>query len=172
MLLSTFTLFHVVLSLAGILSGLVVMYGLLTSQRFERWTAIFLATTLITSLTGFLFPFHGFKPSYVVGILSVILLAIALAARYRFHLEGGWRKTYALTAVAALYLNVFVLIVQLFEKVPALKALAPTQSELPFTLTQLLTLIAFVVLGYFAAVRFHVSSEFGNAPSARPAAAS
>jgi len=170
MILNAFTLFHVALSLAGILSGLVVMFGLLTSQRFDRWTAVFLATTLITSLTGFLFPFHGFKPSYAVGVLSVILLALAIGARYRFQLEGGWRRTYVLTAVASLYFNVFVLIAQSFEKVPALNALGAMGTA--FKVTQAVTLVAFVVLGYFAAARFHVSPALGRAQAVRRAAAS
>jgi hypothetical protein len=169
MILTTFTLFHVALSVAGILSGLVVMYGLLTSQRLDRWTAAFLGTTLITSLTGFLFPFHGFKPSYAVGVLSVILLALSIAARYRYQLEGGWRRTYVLTAVASLYFNVFVLVAQSFEKIPALNALGATGGA--FKVTQAVTLVAFVGLGYFAAARFHVSPAV-SAPAVRRAAAS
>src|SRR5450631_3975041 len=137
MLLSAFTIFHVAITLVGIGSGLPVVYGLLTSKRFEGWTALFLTTTVATSVTGFLFPFHGFTPGIGVGILSLILLTFSILGLYRFGLAGGWRKTYAVTAVTALYLNVFVLIVQLFEKVPALKALAPTQSEPPFQVTQL-----------------------------------
>ncbi len=170
MILRAFTLFHVVFSLAGIVSGLGVLYGLLTSQRFDRWTATFLATTLITSVTGFLFPFHGFKPSYVVGALSVVLLAVAIAARYRFHMEGGWRRTYVVTAVAALYFNVFVLIAQSFEKVPALNALGAMGTA--FKVVQAVTLVAFVGLGYFAAARFHVSPAVGSSHAVRRAAAS
>ncbi len=147
MILAVFTVFHVLLSLAGIGAGLIVFYGLLTAKQFERWTTAFLITTAATSVTGFLFPFRGFKPSYVFGVLSLIALALAIAARYRFQLRGGWRRTYVVTALIALYLNVFVLIVQMFQKVPALKALAPTQSELPFQVTQLALLIAFAVLG-------------------------
>ncbi len=169
MILSAFTLFHVALSLIGILTGLVVLFGLLTAQRFDRWTAVFLASTVITVLTGFLFPFHGFKPSYVVGALSVVLLALAIGARYRFHLEGGWRRTYVLTAVASLYFNVFVLIAQSFEKVPALNALGAMGTA--FKVTQVVALIAFVGLGYFAAIRFDASAA-GSAPAARRAAAS
>jgi hypothetical protein len=151
-ILTAFTLFHVVLSLIGILAGFVVLFGLLTSQSFERWNAVFLATTMATSLTGFLFPFHGFLPSYAVGILSVVLLSIALLARYGRHLAGPWRRTYAVTAILALYLNVFVLIVQLFQKVPALKALARTQTETPFKVAQLVVLVLFVGLGIRAFV--------------------
>jgi hypothetical protein len=153
-LLPAFTFFHVLLSLVGIGSGLVVLYGLLASRRFDRWNALFLATTTATSVTGFLFPSHKFLPSHGVGIISLIALAIAIPARYARHLEGGWRKTYVITAALALYLNVFVLIVQLFEKVPELKALAPTQSEPPFVVTQLVVLLLFIMVTILAAIRF------------------
>lgn len=153
-MLTTFTLFHVVLSLVGIAAGFVVLFGLLTSKRFDRWTALFLTTTVATSVTGFLFPFHHFLPSYAIGILSLIVLALAIIARYRYRLAGGWCKTYVITALIALYFNFFVLIAQLFQKAPALKALAPTQSEPPFLITQLVVLVLFVVLAIRAAVRF------------------
>jgi hypothetical protein len=153
-LLSAFTFFHVLLSLIGIGSGLVVLYGLLASRRFDRWNSLFLTTTAATSVTGFLFPFHKFLPSHGVGIISLIVLAIAIPARYARHLEGGWRKTYVITAALALYLNVFVLIVQLFEKVPELKALAPTQSEPPFVVTQFVVLLLFTMATILAAIRF------------------
>jgi hypothetical protein len=155
MILSAFTLFHVVLSLVGIGSGFVVVYGLLTSKRFDGWTGLFLTTTVATSVTGFRFPVHRFLPSHGVGIISLIVLTIAILARYRFGLEGGWRRTYVITAVIALYLNVFVLIVQLFLKVSALKELAPTQSEPPFQVTQLVALLVFAVLAIRAAMKFH-----------------
>jgi hypothetical protein len=154
MLLSAFTAFHVLISLMAIGSGFVVLYGLLNSKTFPRWTAFFLITTVATSVTGFLFPFHHFMPSYALGILSLVVLALAIAALYRFHLVGGWRQTYVITAVLALYLNVFVLIAQLFQKVPPLKALAPTQSEPPFQIAQLVVLVLFIVLGFRAAVKF------------------
>jgi hypothetical protein len=155
MILSAFTLFHVVLSLVGIGSGFVVVYGLLASKRLDGWTALFLITTVATSVTGFLFPVHQFLPSHGVGIISLIVLAIAILARYRFHLAGGWQRTYVITAVIGLYLNVFVLIVQLFLKVSALKALAPTQSEPPFQVTQLAALLLFALLAIRAAMKFH-----------------
>jgi hypothetical protein len=155
MILSAFTIFHVVLSLIGIGSGLVVVYGLLASKRLDGWTTLFLTTTAATSITGFLFPVHKFLPSHGVGIVSLIVLAFAILARYRFRLVGGWRRTYAITAVVALYLNVFVLIVQLFMKVPALKELAPTQSEPPFQIAQLAALLLFAVLAARAAMKFH-----------------
>jgi hypothetical protein len=155
MLLGAFTLFHVVLSLVGIGAGFVVAYALLTSQRYDGWTKLFLITTAATSATGFLFPVHKFLPSHAVGIVSLVILAIATLARYRFGLAGGWRRTYAITAVIALYFNVFVLIAQLFQKVPALKALAPTQSEPPFQLAQLVVLVIFTFLAIRAAITFH-----------------
>jgi len=154
MLLSAFTLFHVIISLIGIISGLVFLYGLLTSRRSEGSTTLFLTTTVATSVTGFLFPVHHFLPAHVIGIISLILLGIAIPARRTFHLEGPWGRIFAGTSVTALYLNVFVLIVQLFRKVPALKALAPTQSEAPFQITQLAILLLFIVLGTMATVRF------------------
>jgi len=159
MILTAFTLFHVALSLVGIGAGFVVAYGLLASKPFDGWTALFLSTTVLTSATGYLFPFHGFKPSYVVGAISLLVLAIAILARYRFDLAGGWRRTYVITAMIALYLNVFVLIVQLFMKVPALKEIAPTQSEPPFQIVQLTVLAVFAVLGVRAAMKFHGSER-------------
>jgi hypothetical protein len=148
------TFVHVVLSLIGIFSGFVVVFGMLTAKRLDGWTALFLATTVATSVTGFLFPFHGFLPSHVLGILSLLVLPVAIVARYGRQLAGGWRRTYVITAMIALYLNVFVLIAQLFMKVPALKAMAPTQSEPPFKLTQLVVLVVFVVLAIAAAKKF------------------
>src|SRR6266436_5349089 len=118
MILKIYTLIHVAISLVGIFSGFVVMFGLLAGKRLDGWTALFLATTVATSVTGFLFPVHHFMPSHAVGIISLLVLAIAIYARYRRHLAGPWRKAYVVTAVAALYLNVFVAIVQTFLKVP------------------------------------------------------
>ena len=154
MILSPFTLFHVALSLVGILSGFVVVGGFLTAKRSNGWTALFLTTTVLTSVTGFLFPFHKFLPSHVLGIVSLLVLAVTIPALYVFHLAGPWRRTYVIGAVIALYLNVFVLIAQFFMKVPALKALAPTQSEPPFLGTQIVVMLIFVVTGVFAAKRF------------------
>jgi hypothetical protein len=148
MILSLFTLAHVLLSLAGIGAGFVVLFGMLTARRFEGWTKLFLWTTVATSATGFLFPFHRLLPSHIVGLVSLIVLAIAIRAQSR------WRKTYVITAVIALYLNVFVLVAQLFMKVPALKALAPTQSEPPFQIAQLIVLVLFLVLGILAVKKF------------------
>lgn len=161
MILSAFTLFHVVLSLVGIGAGFVAVFGLLTSRWLDRWNTLFLTATVATSVTGFLFPFHHFTPGHAIGILSLIVLALAIIARYRFHLMGGWRHTYVITAVIALYFNFFVLIAQMFQKVPALKALAPTQTEPPFAVTQLIVLVLFVVLAIRTTVRFR--SEPRNA---------
>jgi len=155
MILTIFTAFHVILSLVGIVSGFVVVFGLLGSRRLDGWTTLFLWTTVLTSVTGLLFPFHGFTPGYPVGIVSLILLAIAIRALYRHRLAGGWARTYVIASVIALYLNVFVLIVQLFRKVPALKAIAPTQSEPPFQFAQLTALLFFVGLGIRASMKFH-----------------
>ena len=152
--LSPFTKLHVVISLIGIVSGLVVMFGLLAGQKLNRWTALFLISTVATSVTGFFFPFHGVTPAIVVGIISVVLLAVAIVARYARQLAGHWRWIYVVCAMIALYLNVFVLVVQLFQKVPALKALAPTQSEPPFAVTQLVVLALFVLLTIVAVIKF------------------
>jgi len=152
--LTAFTLVHVALSLVGILSGFVVLFGLLTAKRFDGWTALFLASTVATSVTGFGFPFDHLLPSHIVGVISLLLLAMVIVARYPRRLAGAWRRVYAAAAVVALYLNVFVLIVQLFQKVPVLKTMAPTQSEPPFVVVQLAVLVLFVVLGAAATVRF------------------
>jgi hypothetical protein len=154
MILGAFTVFHVLLSLIGIGSGFVVAYGLLTSRRFDNWTALFLTTTIATSVTGFLFPVHHFMPSHALGIISLLVLGISVLARYRYKLAGGWRRAYVITAVIAFYLNFFVLIVQSFQKVPPLRALAPTQSEPPFAVAQLTALVLFALLGTRAAIQF------------------
>ncbi len=155
MTLSTFTLFHVVLSLLGIASGLIVVYGLMTGKRLDAWTAIFLLFTVLTSLTGFLFPFTHLLPSHVVGILSLLMLAVAIVARYPRRLEGAWRRIYVICAMVALYLNCFVLVAQMFLKLPALHALAPKGNEPPFLIAQLALLAIFVWLTIVAARRFH-----------------
>ncbi len=157
--LTPFTFLHVVISLVAILSGLVVAYGLLTSKRSDGWTLFFLVTTVATSVTGFLFPFHGFTPALGVGILSMIVLIAAIAARYSFHMTGIWRWVYIGGAVIALYFNVFVLIVQSFQKIAALHDLAPTQSEPPFLIAQGAALVLFVALGILALRRFHPTAN-------------
>ena len=154
--LETFTLIHVVISLVGIGSGFVVVYGLLTGRRLRGWTTLFLATTVATSATGFLFPVERLLPSHKVGVVSLFVLALAIPARYTFRMAGAWRWIYVVGAVVALYLNVFVGVVQAFQKVPVLHALAPTQSETPFLLTQLVVLLFFLALAVVAAIRFRV----------------
>jgi len=153
-MLLVFTLFHVLLSLIGICSGFVVINGLLHSRDLDRWTGTFLVTTTATSVTGFLFPVEHLMPSHILGAISLVVLGLAIAGRYRFHRTGHWVRTYVIGAVVAEYLNVFVLIVQLFAKVPALHELAPTGSEPPFAAVQLATLFTFVWLGVRATMRF------------------
>src|SRR5271169_2028565 len=145
---------HVALSLIGIVSGLVVFYGLLTRVEFGSWTALFLATTILTSVTGFPLPPFGFDPPRAVGVLSLILLVGAVVAYYGFRLAGAWRWIFVACAVAALYFNVFVLVAQGFMKVPALHALAPTGSEPPFAIVQGIVLLIFIALGIAAALKF------------------
>jgi hypothetical protein len=152
--MTEFTLVHVAISLVGIGSGLVVLAGLLSAKRLDGWTGVFLASTAATSATGFFFPYHGFKPSYAVGALSLIVLTIACLARYRHRLAGPWRRTYVVSAVTALYFNVFVLVAQSFLKIPALRELAPTQSEPPFQAAQAAVLALFVWLGVAAVKNF------------------
>ncbi len=151
--LATYTIVHVVISLVGIVSGLIVLAGLLTGKRLNAQTALFLATTVATSVTGYGFPFEHVLPSHIVGAISLVVLALAIYARYSRHLAGAWRATYVICAVLALYLNVFVLVVQLFRRVPALHALAPTQSKPPFGVVQLVVLVLFITLGTLAVRR-------------------
>jgi hypothetical protein len=165
---ATYTFLHVLISLVGIGSGFVVLWGLLASKRLDGWTALFLATTVATSVTGFGFPFHHLLPSHIVGILSLVVLAVAILARYRFHLAGAWRPIYVVGAAVALYLNVFVLVAQLFSKVPGLKALAPTQSEPPFLIAQLIVLALFIWLTILAAIRFRNEPLVGKARIGTP----
>ena len=155
MSLSTFTTVHVIISLIGIGSGFAVLLGMFSSKRLDGLTGLFLLTTVLTSVTGFGFPFEHLLPSHKVGIISLVMLAIAILARYSFHMVGKWRWIYVVTAVLALYLNVFVLVVQSFRRVPALHAMAPTQSEPPFAIAQGIVLVIFIVLTIFAAKRFH-----------------
>jgi hypothetical protein len=154
--IKTFTFIHVAISLVAIASGFIVLFGLISAKRFDGWPAFFLATTILTSVTGFGFPISGVTPGIVLGVISLLVLAVALYARYARRLAGIWRPVYVITAVIALYLNFFVLIAQSFQKVPALKALAPTQSEPPFAIAQLVALAAFVGLGFLATTRFRV----------------
>jgi hypothetical protein len=166
MSLATYTFLHVLISLIGIGSGFVVVYGLLTRKRLEAWTKLFLLTTVLTSVTGFGFPFEHLLPSHVLGIISLVVLAIAVPARYVYHLAGSWRWIYVVGAVMALYLNVFVLLVQAFRKVPALNALAPTQKEPPVAIAQVIVLVVFVGLAIVATKRFHIEAKPAQARAA------
>jgi hypothetical protein len=161
-MITALTIVHVAISLVGIGAGFVIMWGLLVSQRLSTWTAIFLAATTATSVTGFLFPIERFTPGLALGILSLIVLAPALASRYCYDLAGPWRPTYVITAMIAQYLNVFVLIVQAFQKIPALRELAPTQTEPPFAVAQLLTLALFIAYTCLVAVRFRPEASTGK----------
>jgi hypothetical protein len=163
---STFTLVHVILSLIGIATGLVVLFAMFGSKTASGWTALFLATTVLTSVTGFFFPRDQLLPSHIVGIISLVVLAVAIFALYVRRLAGSWRWIYVAGAVLALYLNVFVGVVQAFQKLTFLKALAPNQSEPPFVIAQLVVLVLFMVLGIAAVRAFHPQAK---APGLSPA---
>lgn len=153
--LSVYTTLHVIISLIGIAAGFVVMFGMLAGKRQDGWTFIFLLFTIATSVTGFGFPIEKVTPGIIVGVISLVLLLFAVLAYYQFQLGGAWRWVYVVTAMAAQWFNVFVLIVQGFGKVGFLHALAPTQSEPPFLIVQLVVLAAFVALTVAAVRRFH-----------------
>lgn len=155
MILHIYTIVHTVISLVAIFAGLVVALGMIGGKRLDGWTKWFLITAVATTITGFFFPFHGFTPAIGLGIISLPFLAITIFARYSKHLVGAWRWIYVVGAVICLYFNLFVLVVQLFEKIPALHAMAPTQTESPFKFTQLAVLIVSILLGIVAVVRFH-----------------
>src|SRR5437867_3621940 len=156
MILLIYTIIHTVISLIAIFTGIVVQFGMLAGKRLDGWTKWFLITAVATTITGFFFPFHGFTPAIGLGIISLPFLALTIYARYPKHLAGAWRWIYAIGAMICLYFNLFVLVVQLFEKVPALHTMAPTQTESPFKLTQLIVLALFVLLGIVAAIRFRI----------------
>ena len=151
---STFTAVHVVLSLIGIFSGIIVLFGLLSANRFTDWTVLFLVSTVLTSVTGFFFHSAHVRPSHVVGVISLVVLAVSVVARYVYRLAGPWRWIYVGGAVLALYLIVFVGVVQAFQKLPFLSRLAPTQSEPPFFVAQVIVMAIFVLLGIRAVMRF------------------
>jgi hypothetical protein len=155
---ANFTLFHVILSLIGIGSGILVVIGMLSANRLPVLTALFLATTVATSVTGFMFHFASFGPPEIVGVISLVVLGVAILALYSYRLAGSWRWIYVATAVIALYLNVFVGVVQTFQKVAFFHALAPTQTEPPFAIAQGIVLIAFIALGVAAAKKFRPES--------------
>ena len=155
MILQIYTIIHTLISIVAILTGLVVVLGMLGRKRLDGWTKWFLITAVATTITGFFFPFHGFIPAIGLGIISLPFLALTIFARYPKHLAGPWRWIYVIGAVICLYFNLFVLVVQAFEKIPALHALAPTQTEPPFKLTQLIVLLVSALLAIVAAIRFH-----------------
>jgi uncharacterized membrane protein len=159
MSLAAFTQFHVLISLIGIVSGIVVALAMLGAKRLPVLTAIFLITTVATSVTGFMFHFETFGPPEIIGVISLLVLAVAILALYTYKLAGSWRWIYVASALFALYLNVFVGVVQTFQKVPFFHALAPTQMEPPFAVAQGIVLIAFIALGIAAAKKFHPSAQ-------------
>lgn len=148
--MTPFTLVHVVISLAGIVSGFVMIDGFLNAKRLDGWNAFFLVMTILTGVTGFLFPRNGITPAQIVGAISLVLLVVAVLARYPLHFAGAGRWLYVIAAIVAQYFNFAVLIIQSFQKVGPLRALAPTQSEPPFLIAQVLALVLFVVLGIFS----------------------
>ena len=152
---STFTTLHVVISLIGIVSGAFVLFDMLRNKRADGWTALFLATTVLTSVTGFFFHSTSFGPPHVVGVISLVVLGAAILALYVFRLAGLWRWMYIIGATMALYLNCFVGVVQAFQKLAFLQPLAPTQSEPPFLIAQIAVMVIFVVVGFLALRRFH-----------------
>jgi len=154
MILHIYTIIHTLISLVAIFTGIVVLFGMLAGNRLDCWTKWFLITAVLTTVTGFFFPFHGFTPAIGLGIISLPFLAVTIFARYSKHLAGAWRWIYVIGAVICLYFNLFVLVVQLFEKVPALHAMAPTQTESPFKLTQLAVLVLSALLAIVAVIRF------------------
>jgi hypothetical protein len=154
MILHIYTIIHTLISLVAIFTGFIVLFGLLAGNRLPGWTKWFLITAVATTVTGFFFPFHGFTPAIGLGIISLPFLALTIFARYRKNLAGSWRWIYVVGAVICLYFNLFVLVVQSFEKIPALHALAPTQTESPFKLTQLVVLTISALLCIVALIRF------------------
>jgi hypothetical protein len=155
MILQIYTIIHTLISLVAIFTGFVVVFGLLAGKRLDGWTKWFLVTAVATTITGFFFPFHGFTPAIGLGIISLPFLALTIFALYSKRLAGPWRWIYVIGAVICLYFNLFVLAVQAFEKIPALHAMAPTQTEPPFKLTQLIVLLVSALLAIVAAFRFH-----------------
>jgi hypothetical protein len=155
MILQIYTVIHTLISVIAIFTSLMVLLGMIGGERFDCWIKWFLSTAVATTITGFFFPFHGFTPAIGLGIISLPFLALTIFARYPKHLAGSWLWIYVIGAVICLYFNLFVAVVQAFEKIPALHALAPTQSEPPFKLTQLVVLLVSALLAIATAIRFH-----------------
>jgi hypothetical protein len=154
MRLETFTAVHVVLSLIGIVAGFVVLFSFFSGKRLRVWTALFLLTTVATSVTGFAFPVDHLLPSHIVGAISLVVLGVAIVALFGLHFRDIWRGIYVVSTALALYFNVFVGVTQAFLKIPALHALAPQQTESPFVIAQLLMLALFILLTVVAVKRF------------------
>src|SRR4030095_9079427 len=161
MSIATFTLVHTVLSLIGILAGIVVLVGMFGSNRVPRWAAVFLATTAFTGVTGYFFPRDQVLPSHIVGGITLVVLAVAIVALYVYRLTGAWRWIYVTSAVLALYLTVFFWVGRASLKVPFLTALAPTQAEPPFAIAHGIVLVLFIVLGILAVRSFHPETKAG-----------
>jgi hypothetical protein len=163
--MSTFTWVHTALSVAALIAGLIVVIGLFSSKTLGGWTAFFLATAIATSATGFGFPFQSFGASHWIGVISLVVLVLAVLARYVLHYAGAWRWLYAVCTVVAFYFLVFVLIAQAFKKVPALAALAPTLSEPPFAIAQVVAMVIFVVISFATARKFRPGARKFSAPA-------
>ena len=159
MILQIYTIIQTLISLVAIFTGFVVLFGMLAGKRLDGWTKWFLVTAVATTITGFFFPFHGFTPAIGLGIISLPFFALTILARYPKHLAGPWRWIYVIGAVICLYFNLFVAVVQAFEKIPVLHAMAPTQTEPPFKLTQLIVLLVSVLLAIVAAIRFRAEAR-------------
>jgi len=155
MILHIYTIIHTLISLAAVFTGLIVLFGMIGGKRLDGWTKWFLISAVLTTATGFFFPFHGVTPAIILGIISLPFLALTISARYAKHLAGSWRWIYVIGAVICLYFNLFAAVVKAFEKIPALHALAPTQTEPPFKLTQLIVLLVSALLAIIATIRFH-----------------
>jgi hypothetical protein len=167
--LPTYTLVHVFLSLVGVFAGLVVVGGLMAGVRFDRWVGFFFATTVLTNVSGFGFPFVALLPSHIVGTLSLVVLPVAIAALYWKRLDGLWRKVFVVLTVLGLWLNVFVLLAQIFQKTPVLAALAPNPQAPAFAVTQGLVLLLFLVIGWASLRAYGGAGIAGRAPVAVPA---
>ena len=160
MSLAAFTTLHTIISLIGIASGVIAVAGMLKSRRLNGWTTLFLVTTALTTITGFLFPFTEILPSHIVGAVSLVALCVVFVALYVKHMEGAWRLIYVAGAVFVLYLNTFVGVVQSFQKLAFLKPLAPTQAAAPFVIAQAVVLFVFIVVGIAVARKFRPGSIY------------
>jgi hypothetical protein len=152
--IAALTLFHVIVSLIAIAAGIVLAHGLITRKRYDRWTLIFMVTTAVTVLTGFVFPYNGFTPGIGVGIICVLIFIPTALARYRFAMAGIWRPIFVVGALALFYFNCLVFVVQSFQKIPPLNALAPTGGEPIIGAVQAVVFIAFLIVGFFSIRRF------------------